>query len=347
MLRPTFAQVKSSSLPAAIGLCAKTNSAGVAMVTNEIQERLLHDPMAPEEGWWGGWLRMLFNVTVGAGAGYIVTPFDIARLILMDVCARPIPLRNGFYEYLEFSRGLEPKTNLTWLSQPMEAFERDNVVTFATFPTSPRLIRIYMTDNGDTGTRVVVQGPDQNSMAISNVDFTTHITALGEVLYLQAPFVTSTNQFSSVTGILKTITRGQVQIFTVDPATGAETLLSTMEPRETTASYRRYLVNGLPANCCNTPGGVVQVSAQCKLDFVPVIADSDFLLITSIPALIEEAQAYKYSRMDTRAAAGLEQKHHAKALGLLRGQLDHFLGRTTPAIRIPIFGSDRLTPQPR
>jgi hypothetical protein len=133
----------------------------------------------------------------------------------------------------------------------------------------------------------------------------------------------------------------------VDPVTGASTLLTTMGPNETTAQYRRYLLNGLPNNgCCSTPGQPIQVTCDCRLDFVPVVSGSDYLSIPNVPALIEQVQAIRYSRMDTPAAAGNEAKHHKRALDLLNGQLDAYQVKTNVSIRVPIFGSDRVRLQP-
>lgn len=331
-----------------VGICA-ADIAGNAAITNEAQERLIEDPMAPEEGWWGGWVKMVFNLQVSNLSAHLVTPHDIARIILMDVCKQPIRIRNGFYEYLEFGIGLQPRGCNPQVCAPstMQAFERDSVVTLQDFPPTPQLLRVYATDPADLGRRIILQGADQNGTTILGTDLATQAASLGETVFLTAPFSTALNQFSALTGIQKEATQGPVQIFTVDPITGASVLLTSMEPNETTALYRRYFVNGLPCGCCQNTAGQVQVSAQCKLDYVPVVALNDYLTIQSIPALKEEVQAIRYSRMDTPAAAQNEGKHHFKALSLLNGQLDHFLGKVNTAVTVPIFGSDRLKPQPR
>lgn len=305
------------------------------------------DPLAPEEGWWGGWVKMVFNLVPVNLSAYIVTPHDIARIILMDVCKNPIRIRNGFYEYLEFGIGLQPRGCNPQVCAPttMQAFERDSVVTLYDFATSPQILRVFPSDNADLGKRIVFSGPDQNGATVLDIDPVSRAATLGETVYLRSPFADTLNRFSSLTGIQKDATLGPVQVFMVDPTTGATSLLTSMEPNETTAQYRRYLVNGLPCACCSTSN--IQVTAQCKLDFVPVASDSDYLIIPNIPALMEEVQAIRYSRMDAQTAPALEQKHHAKALSLLNGQLDHFLGKVNTAVTVPLFGSDRLTPQPR
>lgn len=345
-LRPTFATALNSTLPQAVGKCAN-NRTEVAAYVNEAIERLMMDPLTPDEGFWGGSASMLFNLTISNYAAYVRTPREVARIIVTDICQRPRPLRNGFYEYLSFGVGYQPKPCGSNCCATTQGFDRDNVTTLVPFPTTvPQYIRVYPTDAADVGSRVIIQGLDQNGNPVLSTDPVTGLGATGEVIYLAQPFSTSLFAYQNNTGILKQPTNGPVQFSTVDPTTLAEVTLSSMEPNEVTASYRQYLLNGLPTHCCNSATGTVQVQAQCRLDFIPVINDTDYLLIQSIPALIEEVQAIRYSRMDNQAAAALEQKHHTKALSILTGQLDMYLGKVRTAIGVPIWGSDRLTRMP-
>ena len=348
MQRPTLAQAINQGIGIPVGVCAN-DIPGNAAVVNQAQEELMYDPLAPDEGWWGGWVKMVFTVQSTAGSSFLTTPWDIARVILMDVCKTPIQIRNSFYEYLEFGIGEMPKgcNPQRCLPNTTQAFERDSVVTLADFPATPSYLRAYPSNAGDLGKRIVFQGNDQNGLPVLGMDSDTTEASFGETVFLAAPFSRSNNTFTGpLTGILKDPTLGQVQVFAVDPTTGASSLLTTLQPNETTAQYRRYFINGLPCNCCSTPGGLVQVTAQCKLEYVPVVNPSDYLIIPNIPALKAQVQSIRYSRMDSKEAGALEAKHHARAVALLNGQLDHYLGKTRTAIAVPLFGSDRLTPQP-
>lgn len=322
-----------------VGLCA-TDLPALAGIVNLAQERLLMDPVAPEEGWWGGWVKMLFNIS--QGAPNIIAPREVARIILMDVCKRPIFIRNQFWEYLEFGRGLQPTGCNPNCGQSFQAYEREVVPTLNEF-VGPKTVRAYPLDPRDVGKTVIVQGPDTNDKQVTSTDALTGTTVLGENLTLNQPFVDTVNVYNDVQGIQKDITFGNVTLFQVD-AMGNQTPLSDMQPNETTGYYRKYFVNGLPNNCCNTNAGVIQVSALSKLDLVPVVADQDYLLIQSIPALLSEAQSIRYESMENSTSAQLAAAHHQKALSLLFGQCDHFLGKEHTAIRMPIFGSKRLRP---
>lgn len=279
---------------------------------------------------------------------YVTTPQEVARIIVMGVCTRSVPMRNGFYEYLQFGSGLNPKSQCqAGCGQTFAAYDRDNVVTLVDLLPSPQTIRIYPTDGRDSGLRVLLQGPDANGKAVLTTDANTGLTMPGEYVSIVAPFASSVNTFTKLTGIQKDQTYGPLQFFQVDSVTGVELPLSGMEPNEMTASYRRYLLNGIPNFTCNcSSSSLVQLTVQARLDFQPVQVETDYLSLPNVPALVEEAISIRFSRMDSGSANQKSMYHHARALSLLNGQLDLYEGKVSTAISVPIFGSRRLRRQP-
>ncbi len=340
--RPRLIDARSSGLPQAVGLCA-TDITSIAAVVNEAQQRLILDPTSPDEGWFGSWAKMAF--TVSRANATIVTPSEVARIILLDLCRRPVQIRNQFFEYLTYGIGLQPQSCGVNGCSALAAFERETVTTFNPLLPTPQYVRIYP-GASDVGRSVLISGKDQNGLVIYFIDPLTRSAGNGEAIVLESPFSTSTNQFSEISGVQKEKTFSETQFFQVDPITGAETPLLVMGPGETTAQYRTYYVSGVPSNCCNTPGGAVQVLGLCKLDFIPATCDSDYLCIQNIPALIEEVQSVRLGRMESAAAQQLSVAKHINALRLLNGQLDHLLGRERPALQRRLFGSDALRLQP-
>lgn len=335
----------AESVGSPLGICVNDIPALTALV-NEATESLLFDPVAPEEGWWGTWGRFSFNVN--KANPFITLPRGLARVIVMDVCRRPTKVQNGFYEFLDYGVGLQPRScGQSQCDTLRQAYDREFVVTLGKLASDPPTIRVFPVDPRDVNKTVILQGKDQNGNTIYSTDPVTGESILGEALTLNLPFVDSLNLFSGgqLDGIEKDITLGPVTFQQVD-STGASSPLSSMEPSETSAAYRRYFINGLPCNCCDIQNGQVQVTAMCKLEFVPVMSDPDYLLIPNIPALIQECESKRYSAMDQVKAAQLAEQKHAKALQLLFGQLDHYMGRERPAVNVPIFGSSRLRPQP-
>lgn len=343
MNRPTLSTFRAQWPDEAMGICQADPK--VTNYCNDAQERLLMDPLAPDEGWYGGWITMALTASVSNGVAYVTTPREIARLIVLGVCQNPVPIRNGFYEYLNFGNGLMPKTcQNTSCGQALQAYERDNVPTLSSLLSAAQTIRIYPTDSRDNARRVLIQGKDANGQVILTTDPGTGLSAPGEYVQLAFPFADSVNTFSTISGIQKDETWGPVQFYQVDPTTLVETALSSMEPHEGSASYRRYLLSGISGSslCCGTSTSALQITAQGRLDFIPVANETDYLTIPCVPALVEEAMSIRFSRMDSPASNQQSALHHARALALLNGQMDKYFGKCATAIRVPIFGSNKL-----
>jgi len=342
MLRPTLSTFRAQWPAEAMGICQADPQ--VTAYCNDSQQRLLMDPMAPEEGWWGSSVTLNLSASVTNGSAYVTTPQEIARMLVLDVCNKPIRIRNGFYEYLQFGTGIRPRTCTgIGCGDTFQAYQRDNVPTLAPLLGTAQTVRIYPTDSRDTGLRVLLQGKDQNSQTVLTTDPGTGLSAPGEYIALKFPFVDSVNQYSSITGIQKDQTYGPIQFFQVD-ATGTESALSAMEPNEGTAWYRRYLISGVPnVNlCCTSPANPLTITAQGRLEFIPVQNETDYLTLPNVPALLEECQSIRYSRMDNGAQQSM--LHHGRALALLNGQMDLYEGKVSTAINMPLWGSQRLRP---
>lgn len=332
--------VRQSRIPEAIGVCAADN-AKLPAVVNEAQERLVY--AGGDVGWWGSWAKVVFNVD-SSDNPYITLPRSIARIINLDYCRYPVRIQNEFYEFLFAGVGLQSFVDATCRGACVvpQALDRGQFPTF-TDMTANRTIRIYITDPLDVGRRVLVQGTDTNDMVVRSLDGTVQVQ--GVFVELTTPFVDTDFPFNTLTGLQKDITIGPIQIWEVDPDTGDQELISTMEPSEQVAGYRRYFLNGLPVTCCpqtTPPNTIVQVTAMAKLAFIPVVADTDLLLIQNLQALKEECQAVRFGEMDDTTSAQQAILRHKKAINLLNGELVHFLGKEEPAISFSPFGTAHL-----
>jgi hypothetical protein len=327
-------------MPALVGLC-RDDVAGVSNMVNAAQRRLLYAKEANEESWWGTWSEMAF--TGSQTLPYLTMPRDVARIEAATVCNSPIAIQNQFYEYLQFGNGRLPKNchrlRGTCLTQ---AYTRNNVPTFVDPPTQPFYLQAFPIDPADAaaGNRVLFQGLDESGNVIYSQDAANLVT--GEYVTLAMPFGSSTHLFSSITGIQKDPTTGQVQIMSVDATTGVSTLLLTMEPGEQTASYRRYYFDRLPKGCCALPGVVPQpvpITAIAKLELIPAQVDQDYLLIQNLEALTEECQSVRHSEIDGASAKQESRERHNAAIQLLNAELVHYLGKNEPAVNFKPFGS--------
>ncbi len=345
MNRNRLLDFRLSRGPQSIGLC-QADISGCAQNVNAATQRLLLASESGDTGWWGTWARMVFNVD--KDEPFITLPREVARLINVDVCRTPVNVQNEFYEFLSFGIGLQDPR-----SQPGQCRNRSCLLTEVydrgSFPSfidldENRILRAYITDNQDVGTRILVQGTDTSDNPIISLDGTHNV--LGVFLDGTLPFVDSP-AMNSLTGIQKDTTVGPVRFYQVDPDTSDQELILTMEPSELVAGYRRYFLGGLPRNCCDPASDTttVQVTALAKLEFVPVRVDTDYLLIGNIEALIAECESIRYSSMDAPAAKQMAQERHAQAIRLLQGELIHQLGTEKPAISFSPFGSAHLNRQ--
>lgn len=345
--RTRLYDIRTSDLPQSVGLC-QADVVGIANYVNSAQRRLLFCKEAGSESWWGTWAEVRF--TVSRAAPFVTFDNTIARLELVDICDHPVDVNNQYMEYLRFGNGRMPKLFRQGHCNCFvpQVYSRNNAPTFTDI-TPGNFVRAYATDATDYGKRVLIQGKDNNGNIIYTQDGLNRVQGQFEVL--ATPFVQWPMQFNEITGIQKDVTNAPINIYGVD-ALGNQTLLVTMQPNETVAGYRRYFFSNLPFNCCSTSGPnpcittpqveSVVVTAIAKLEFVPVVVDSDYLLIGNIEAIKCEAQAYRYSTMDSPQSKQLEALKHRQAVGLLNGELDHYLGLDQPAVNLAIFGSARL-----
>lgn len=332
--RTRLLDFRTSRGPVAIGLC-QGDISGCAAAVNAAEQKLIFDPAQNDNGWYGSWARMAFNVESGDRNPFITAPREVARIENIAVCKRPVPIQNQFYEFLDYGIGPQPRNvpGCNWL----QGYERNNAPTFSDL-VAGSVLRVYLTNAVDAGKRVLVQGEDQNDEVIYSQDGLVQVT--GEFLVLAAPFVDS-DALNLITGIQKDVTYGQVKFYEVD-GDGNERLILTMEPGETVASYRRYQIVGMPTCCCPT-GSPLQVDAMVKLEYLPAAVDTDYLTpVQNLEAIIEECISLRYSTMDTPNAAGLAAKHHRDAIRLLNGELIHYVGKSRPAVSFKPFGSASL-----
>lgn len=337
-MRITLANVMASRIPQTLGKCAD-DFAGVAAFVNEAQQRLIN--AGGETGWFGGWYEVAFNVP--RTNPYITCPPDIARLVNVAVCGRPILIQNQWYEYLWANIGLQSTCpNSPCTDGLREAFERGTVPMAYDFTDSNQYIRVYVTDSRDVGAQITFSSVlDQNGNGVYETDGESQVN--GFVLTYTEPFSQSGFIVTSIGQVSKGVTYGDILVYQVDATTGVESLLARYKPWETNPSYRRYYLNSLPLNCCNsaTPQ-TAQVKALAKLEYVPVQYASDFLLIGNIPALKEECLSVRYGEMDTPSSMAQSAQYHRNAVKLLNDELTHYLGKQNPAISVAPFGSAKL-----
>lgn len=348
MKRLRLYDMRMGRLPAAIGFC-RADTPQLAQYVNSAQQRLIYAKEAGDEGWWGTWAEIAFQVS--KSAPYWTAPRGVARLMGVNVCQRPIPVNNQTLEYLQFGNGRMPKLYRTCSSGVVQGYSRNNVATQVDLTNPPQGIRVVATDPADieAAKRVLIQGVDSAGATVWTQDGLNEV--MGEFIALEDPFASSGYQYNSITGIQKDITSGPVKIYQIDPTSGDDVLLLTMQPSEEVASYRRYYFDNLPITCCESTVSTVTtpqtltLTGLAKLELIPVLTDTDYCLIQNQEALIEECQSIRYSETDTSDGKRMSANAHQNAIRLLMGELGHYLGIDDPAVVFAPFGAARLENQ--
>lgn len=347
MIRSTLGQVQLSQLPQAIGAVA-SDLPTIAAAVNRSQQTLIDN--GGETGWVGGWAKVVFKVC--RTNPFITLPREFSRAVGLDACRFPMRIQNQFYEYLEAGVGKQEFRDKPCWHGAIEGYDRGGFSTMVDLAPANQFLRVYVTDQRDITARILFSGAtDQNGNGIYSQDGNN--TVNGFYLNFSPTFTTSTFIVTGFSGIQKDLTYGDILLYQVDAATGAQVLLSRFSPDELIPSYRRYYINHLPCGCapcltqspCITPlpnPPHVLISAIAKLEFIPATRATDFLIIGNIPALIEECKANRYSDMDAANAPQLEAKCHAKAIRLLNNELGSYLGKYNIAINVSPFGTARL-----
>lgn len=330
--KPTIARV--------LGIC--TTDSRVVDIINEATRRLLY------EGKWVGTYGRFRICTDGNESDSIITwPRRLETIETVAINDRPGVVRNQWYEWLDSGPGLldsESSNGLNIVDRGEAATTSDIVNT-----GNPKKIKVYSVGAEAAGLELVVHGEDWSGNPI----YTTSVP--GEEIAIAIGGTLSTNQFSRITGVQKPVTTSVVKVYEYDTVTTTERQIAYYDPDEKSPWYRRSIIPGLQnmAECEDCASGR-KVEVVGKLRFIPVINDSDFILIGNLPALklavmaikkeeadlIGEANAYMYGGI---LPSGVNV---IGAVPMLQKELSHHLGDgPVPVMRVQdsqIFGAGSI-----
>lgn len=338
-MRTTLLNAKQSDIPATMGLAGCDPR--FVQLANAAQQEL-----ADAGKWWGTYGTIRTCVT----AGCITWPRFVKTILGMNVCGYGIPIRNAWYEFQLYRKA--PST-AECNCDGTELLDRGTVCQHQDFAGLSK-IRIYPANSTDVGKRVLLQGKDANGDTIRTLDGSVWVD--GEYVTLASPFIESTKQFAapSLTGVQKPLTNGLLTVTAVNVATGAQTEIAVWEPSETAPAYRRTYLNNLPRLCqnynssrgCTDNGnGCVAPDEACtnivvesivRMEFVPVVVDTDWLFISNLRALKHGMRSIQMRDREEYQKAEIEWQ---QALRLLRNELEAYSPITQTVINVQPFGT--------
>lgn len=255
----------------------------------------------------------------------ITWPRQIESVVGFRICNSPGIIRSHWYEFMGEGPGGIPAES--WCLGNTLA-DRGMAVAFDDICGEDKKIRVYCDLPTDVGKTILLQGLDDNR----NWVLTSNGDVNGELVTLAMPWVDTTTVWApgGLVGVQKQLTKGPVRLFELSTVTALQRPLAIYEPDEKLPEYRRSLVPGLAdaGPCCNAPEGCTQatVTVLAKLKFIPVRAETDYLLIGNTAALKDMCQAIK-KREDNLIAESLA--YEASAVQVLEQELSNFHGDGT------------------
>ncbi len=284
----------------------------------------------------------------------IVLPSNYERIAMMTIDRVPIRMQSAWFEFVGYGLDLLRECDTTDLDRNalwdwQGALDRDDCATFASLANDTQyLLRVYgQVDERQCGVRptITIFGYDNNNAWIRSATGNSEVCATGntdtgnsnppnytdgiqvEINGDSAPFYIQTDQkISEITAISKPITRGNVYVYAM-PLLGAGIHLATYAPRDTTPGFRRYKIPGLAV------GRTYTVVARCRKRYFPVVEDTDFLIISNLPALKSMIMSVYYLESG-------EPEQYAKyksiAVDLLKKEAQAYIGlqRTKPIVTV-------------
>ncbi len=306
---PTFAEAKASaSLKTAVGSCEQLDD--FRQYVNDATQRLMYR---------GDWPGTIIPLQVQVIRGIVTFPRQVATVRKINVTRRYVPIWGSTYSFLpHYWVGSECRGAFTsWLdplAPSMTVYGTSCV--FDQPPTDTCVLQIQGIPD-DTGAILQFFGtdPQGNALRTDNGDGTF---SNGISLTLNQPFTVGTDLVKFVARALKPQTQGPVSVFALDTSTGTQTLLATYDPGDTNPSFAQY---NLHATCCN-PTVTWSAVAQVKLKFVPVVADTDLVLIPNLHALALFIKGIRFGEAGDRVNSLSYQADAVKELNLQYADID-------------------------
>lgn len=233
----------------------------------------------------GDWPGLIWPIRLLVQKGFIAWPRYVGQVRELNVCNTPWPVKNVWWEFMD--RHTDHWHH--WRGGHLNMRQVGKVATYNDVGGENRLIKGYALNPIDYGKTLTVFGC-QSPTGLPIPDS-------GATLTLANPYgtaqVNGANVFvRRIDRVLKDVTVGPVVLYSYDPATNIYQDLGFYEGSETNPDYvRSELMVGCTSNCA----GLVSVLALIKLKFIPVVADTDLVLIENLEALKKMMQSIRFS----------------------------------------------------
>lgn len=241
----------------------------------------------------GDWWETAVPIFVCVTNGCIVWPRYVGQVRKLNICNQPVMLRNLWYEFMVgVQSGCGAWRN--WMGMECGMKQQGQSPVMQDILGEGRTVRAYARCNADYGKTITIFGTDNNGQPLKHLDLSTNTWQAGQVLTLNNTFASTTTFVRHIDYVTKDVTQCIVDVYGYDAVNDVLEDIAHYEGGETTPSYSKtkldmawpWTATGCSGSstpsCCGTRRGVL---ALVKLKFIPVVADSDLVLIPNIDAL--------------------------------------------------------------
>jgi hypothetical protein len=290
------------------------DSAVVPARINEICERFFVS---------GRWKGMIVEVDLDASQGYVTLPRRCEAVLGITVAKAPRTPFGRWYSFVPGGPGQLDGSTYNGADLVLDAGDSHPVFRDPPYESFRLRVKVPSTSDRDTGNYMVLKGNDADGKYVFGAEGSEGLT-----LEMATAENTTSQFFSSLTGVLKPLTNGPLTLWAVN-ASGAETQIGDYEPGETNIGYRRYLINR--PNGSETP----TVRALCKRRYVPVQSEHDEVIPDNMGALKLGLISLKYEDTNDLERA---TEYFTKALSLLNAELREQRGSQFNTVRFSPHG---------
>lgn len=288
---------KASALKNIAGTC--TDSAQFLEYVNEAQRRLLRR---------GTWFDTDQVVQLCVYNACITWPRYVGTVLgVRFCCLGDVDIRNNWFQIIGPS-------NCAW--------DRSSMVTVRDNGTGPtfndvtsedgKIIRAFIEKRADAGRTIRIFGINAatNLPLQERNDDGDWVDGVTLTLSTSSSGVSTTMRVKKITSVVKDRTQGNVFLYEYDPDTTLLRDLAIYAPSETNPRYRKSFVHNfcsVGTTCAESDGVTMRkMEALVKLSFVPVVSDSDWLMIDNFDALKFMIQAIQMEEANDEDTARIK-----------------------------------------
>lgn len=234
----------------------------------------------------------------------LTLPARFATITALRIDGAPARLLPDGWQYLEHGPGPLDMHDPAGLCQ----FEGDHFPTFRDLP-APLPIACFSSEDEGSNATLRIHGFSPNGSELRGSNGVPGLSIpIRQGSPDAAPAMTG-QPVSHLSALVKPVTKGEIEVFAVDAATGSLHWLTRMGRHETAPALTRYVVTGA------RPGVPIVIRARCSLRFHPQYALDDIALIQNREAMRLMAHALRaFDNEDTAKAS----EYQARAVKVLK-----------------------------